>query len=118
MPLVSSNENRDLEISAYAKLVVFSFDLFELLQRAQVGGVWFHWVNLWPGGPGNLPDIDVAARVGRETVLAMNRATGALELIEKTPVPGADKASPASLLMAEWSFVHTRLLAHHTPRSP
>jgi hypothetical protein len=33
-------------------------------------------------------------------VLAMNRATGALELIEKTPVPGTDKLSPASLPMA------------------
>ncbi len=33
-------------------------------------------------------------------VLAMNRATGALELIEKTPVPGSDKPSPASLPMA------------------
>ena len=33
-------------------------------------------------------------------VLAMNRATGALELIEKTPVPGTDKPSPASLPMA------------------
>jgi 6-phosphogluconolactonase len=32
--------------------------------------------------------------------LAMNRATGALELIEKTPVPGTDKPSPASLPMA------------------
>ncbi len=32
-------------------------------------------------------------------VLAMNRQTGALELIEKTPVPGADK-SPSSLPMA------------------
>jgi len=30
----------------------------------------------------------------------MNRATGALELIEKTPVPGTDKPSPASLPMA------------------
>ena len=33
-------------------------------------------------------------------VLAMSRATGALELIEKTPVPGTDKPSPASLPMA------------------
>ena len=33
-------------------------------------------------------------------VLAMNRQTGALELIEKTPVPGTDKPSPASLPMA------------------
>ncbi len=33
-------------------------------------------------------------------VLAMNRATGALDLIEKTPVPGTDKPSPSSLPMA------------------
>jgi len=33
-------------------------------------------------------------------VLAMNRATGALDLIEKVPVPGTDKPSPASLPMA------------------
>jgi 6-phosphogluconolactonase len=33
-------------------------------------------------------------------VLAMNRATGALALIEKTVVPGSDKPSPASLPMA------------------
>src|SRR5580704_16027705 len=33
-------------------------------------------------------------------VLAMDRATGALDLIEKTPVPGTDKPSPASLPMA------------------
>jgi 6-phosphogluconolactonase len=32
--------------------------------------------------------------------LAMNRATGALDLIEKVAVPGADKPSPASLPMA------------------
>ena len=32
-------------------------------------------------------------------VLAMNRQTGALELIDKTPVPGTDKPSPASLPM-------------------
>jgi 6-phosphogluconolactonase len=31
--------------------------------------------------------------------LAMNRATGALDLVEKTPVPGTDKPSPASLPM-------------------
>jgi hypothetical protein len=29
---------------------IFSFDLFELLQRAQVGGVWFPWVSE-PIGP-------------------------------------------------------------------
>src|SRR5271163_4146736 len=33
-------------------------------------------------------------------VLAMSRATGALDLIEKVPVPGTDKPSPASLPMA------------------
>jgi 6-phosphogluconolactonase len=33
-------------------------------------------------------------------VLAMNRTTGALDLIEKTSVPGTDKPSPASLPMA------------------
>jgi 6-phosphogluconolactonase len=32
--------------------------------------------------------------------LAMNRETGALELLEKTPVSGTDKPSPASLPMA------------------
>jgi len=33
-------------------------------------------------------------------VLAMNRETGVLDLIEKTPVPGTDKPSPSSLPMA------------------
>jgi hypothetical protein len=33
-------------------------------------------------------------------VLAMKRATGALELIEKTPVPGTDKPSSQSVPMA------------------
>ena len=33
-------------------------------------------------------------------VLAMNRETGMLDLIEKTPVPGTDKPSPSSLPMA------------------
>src|SRR2546423_9051912 len=32
--------------------------------------------------------------------LAMNRQTGALDLIEKTPVPGTDKPSPSSMPMA------------------
>jgi 6-phosphogluconolactonase len=34
------------------------------------------------------------------SVLAMNRANGALDLIEKTPIPGADKPSPTSMPMA------------------
>ena len=33
-------------------------------------------------------------------VLAMNRATGEMKLIDKTPVPGTDKPSPSSLPMA------------------
>ena len=47
-------------------------------------------------------------------VLAMNRATGALELIEKTPVPGTDKPSPASLPMATSPDKHF-LYAQPTP---
>ncbi|MBV9861280.1 MAG: lactonase family protein [Alphaproteobacteria bacterium] len=34
-------------------------------------------------------------------VLAMNRTTGDLELIDKTPVPGTDKPSPTSMPMAQ-----------------
>ena len=45
-----------------------SFDLFELLQGAEVGWVWFPRVNLRPGRPGNFTDIDVATRVDCETV--------------------------------------------------
>jgi 6-phosphogluconolactonase len=46
-------------------------------------------------------------------VLAMNRATGALDLIEKTPVPGTDKSSPSSLPMAispdkRWLYAQLR----------
>ena len=45
-----------------------SFDLFELLQGAEVGWVWFPRVNLRPGRPGNFTDIDVATRVDGKTV--------------------------------------------------
>src|SRR5258708_1350025 len=45
-----------------------SFDLFELLQGAEVGWVWFPRVNLRPGRPGNFTDIDIATRVDCETV--------------------------------------------------
>jgi 6-phosphogluconolactonase len=34
------------------------------------------------------------------SVMAMNRASGALDLIEKTPIPGTDKPSPTSMPMA------------------
>jgi 6-phosphogluconolactonase len=53
-------------------------------------------------------------------VLAMNRTTGALELIEKTPVPGADKPSPASLPMAtspDKKFLYAQLRSEPYPVS-
>jgi 6-phosphogluconolactonase len=53
-------------------------------------------------------------------VLAMNRATGALELIEKTPVPGTDKTSPASLPMAtspDKRFLYAQLRSEPYPVS-
>jgi 6-phosphogluconolactonase len=53
-------------------------------------------------------------------VLAMNRATGALELIEKTPVPGTDKPSPASLPMAtspDKHFLYAQLRSEPYPVS-
>ena len=53
-------------------------------------------------------------------VLAMNRAMGALELIEKTPVPGADKPSPASLPMAtspDKHFLYAQLRSEPYPVS-
>ena len=53
-------------------------------------------------------------------VLAMNRATGALELIEKTPVPGTDKPSPASLPMAtspDKHFLYAQLRSESYPVS-
>jgi 6-phosphogluconolactonase len=51
-------------------------------------------------------------------VLAMNRATGALDLIEKTPVPGTDKPSPASLPMAtspDKKFLYAQLRSEPYP---
>src|SRR5271166_5631349 len=53
-------------------------------------------------------------------VLGMNRATGGLELIEKTPVPGADKPSPASLPMAtspDKHFLYAQLRSEPYPVS-
>ena len=53
-------------------------------------------------------------------VLAMNRATGALELIEKTPLPGTDKPSPASLPMAtspDKHFLYAQLRSEPYPVS-
>src|SRR5437763_9989787 len=53
-------------------------------------------------------------------VLAMNRAAGALELIEKTPVPGTDEPSPASLPMAtspDKHFLYAQLRSQPYPVS-
>ena len=53
-------------------------------------------------------------------VLAMDRATGVLELIEKTPVPGTDKPSPASLPMAtspDKNFLYAQLRSEPYPVS-
>src|ERR1700722_16775204 len=53
-------------------------------------------------------------------VLAMDRATGVLELIEKTPVPGTDKPSPASLPMAtspDKKFLYAQLRSEPYPVS-
>ncbi len=52
--------------------------------------------------------------------LAMNRATGALDLIEKTPVPGTNKPSPASLPMAtspDKRFLYAQLRSEPYPVS-
>jgi 6-phosphogluconolactonase len=52
--------------------------------------------------------------------LAMNRATGALDLIEKTPVPGTDKPSPASLPMTtsrDKRFLYAQLRSDPYPVS-
>src|SRR5260370_25651888 len=46
-------------------------------------------------------------------VLAMNRASGELDLIDKTPVPGNDKPSPTSMPMAlspDRRFLYAALL--------
>ena len=53
-------------------------------------------------------------------VLAMNRATGALDLIEKAPVPGSDKPSPQSLPMAtspDKRFLYAQLRGEPYPVS-
>ena len=52
--------------------------------------------------------------------LAMNRATGALDLVEKTPVPGTDKPSPASLPMTtsrDKGFLYAQLRSAPYPVS-
>jgi len=44
------------------------FDLLELLQGAQVGGMWLPRVDLRPRGPGDLTNINVATSVDCETM--------------------------------------------------
>jgi 6-phosphogluconolactonase len=53
-------------------------------------------------------------------VLAMDRKTGALDLIDKVPVPGTDKPSPASLPMAtspDKRFLYAQLRSEPYPVS-
>jgi 6-phosphogluconolactonase len=53
-------------------------------------------------------------------VMAMNRATGALDFIEKVPVPGTEKPSPASLPMAmspDKHFLYAQLRSEPYPVS-
>ena len=53
-------------------------------------------------------------------MLAMNRETGALDLIEKTPVPGTEKPSPASLPMTvsrDRKFLYAQLRSEPYPVS-
>jgi len=45
-----------------------SFDFFEFLQGSEIGRVRLPWIDLRPRGPGDLTNIDVPARVDRETV--------------------------------------------------
>jgi hypothetical protein len=61
------NEKQGPGNRQYTELVIFSFDLFEFLERAEIDRVWFPRVNLRLGGPRNLTDVNVAARVYRET---------------------------------------------------
>ena len=71
---------------------------------------------------GTLETVVYVSNAGSKEVfvLAMNRATGALELIEKTPVPGTDKPSPASLPMAtspDKHFLYAQLRSEPYPVS-
>src|SRR5882757_8827071 len=75
------------------------------------------------GAPQGTPEtVAYVSNAGSKEVfvLAMNRATGALELIEKTPVPGTDKPSPASLPMAtspDKHFLYAQLRSEPYPVS-
>jgi 6-phosphogluconolactonase len=71
---------------------------------------------------GTLETVVYVSNAGSKEVfvLAMNRASGALDLIEKTPVPGTDKPSPASLPMAtspDKHFLYAQLRSEPYPVS-
>jgi 6-phosphogluconolactonase len=71
---------------------------------------------------GNPQTMVYVSNAGSKEVfaLAMDRATGALDLIEKTPVPGTDKPSPASLPMTtscDGRFLYAQLRSEPYPVS-
>ena len=59
---------KDFNVLSFCLADRSSLDLFELLQGAQIGGVWLPRVDLWPRRPGNLTNIDVAMSVDCETM--------------------------------------------------
>src|SRR6266853_1275632 len=75
------------------------------------------------GAPQGTPEtvVYVSTAGSKEVyVLAMNRATGALDLIDKVAVPGTDKPSPASLPMAtspDKKFLYAQLRSEPYPVS-
>jgi hypothetical protein len=68
LPHRRCGSNRRRASSCRMDHVKGSPDLFELLPRPQVGRVRLSGIDLRPCGPGNLADINVAARVHRKTV--------------------------------------------------
>jgi 6-phosphogluconolactonase len=71
---------------------------------------------------GNPQTMVYVSNAGSKEVfcLAMNRATGALDLVDKTPVPGTDKPSPASLPMTtsrDRRFLYAQLRSDPYPVS-
>jgi 6-phosphogluconolactonase len=71
---------------------------------------------------GNPQTMVYVSNTGSKEVfcLAMSRATGALDLVDKTPVPGTDKPSPASLPMTtsrDRRFLYAQLRSDPYPVS-
>jgi 6-phosphogluconolactonase len=71
----------------------------------------------------NTPDtvVYVSNAASKEIfVLAMNRESGELTLLDKVPVPGTDKPSPASMAMAvtpDHRFLYAALRSDNFPAS-